>query len=129
MYADLAHLPPDQAYDHQKIYFYAISLSKGSYTELDWWEVALTAVLSYNSQTCNVGTLVCTFGDAQFRQFICKLEYRTQLLHHVAPANLEYVIFAMASDNNVVYVKKFYFFSEKRKIFLEILAEVYNHSH
>ena len=68
----------------------------------------------------------CEFGDNTFHRLVYKPEYRTQVLHEAACCNLEYVLFVVADETDLIYSTLIHFPSYKRWNYIGILEGVYN---
>ena len=70
----------------------------------------------------------CFFGDEAFKQLVYKKDYRAQVLHHAATANLEYVLFVVANETNITYATLICFPKAKRDTYLGLMDGVYDRS-
>ena len=72
--------------------------------------------------------LQCEFGSLAFKKLVYKPEYRVQVLHHAAVANLKYILFVVAGSTKVHYSVLIRFPDSKISLLKSILSGVYHRS-
>ena len=68
----------------------------------------------------------CEFGDSMFKVLVYNVGYRVQLLHHVTVANLDHILFVVASERGVRYATLVHFPHNKRDTYRGFLDGIYN---
>ena len=58
---------------------------------------------------CHGISSLCIFASEEFRHVVYKPEYCTQVIHHVAVCDINYMIFVVAAQTKVQYAMLIYF--------------------
>ena len=69
--------------------------------------------------------LTCKFGSTTFKALVYDVGYRVQLLHHATVANLDHILFVVASEAGVRYATLVHMPNCKRATYLGILDGIY----
>ena len=78
------------------------------------------------AKECHGFFSTCAFGDQRFKQLVYQVDCRSQILHHATAANLDFILFIVASETGARYATLIHIRRVKRDAFHGILRGVYN---